>query len=87
MGNKLLWQDPKLTGTFTIEYKRRDFVYFANFQPKIVDAELRMHETVVLKILHLIYIKLTIYIYIHIYSQYIYINTNVYMKYIKFRNL
>ena len=60
MGNKLLWQDPKLTGTFTIEYKRRDFVYFANFQPKIVDAELRMHETVVLKILHLIYIKLNI---------------------------
>ena len=31
-----------------------------NFQPKIVDAELRMHETVVLKILHLIYIKLNI---------------------------
>ena len=63
MGNKLLWEvkmNPKLTGTFTIEYKRRDFVYFANFQPKIVDAELRMHETVVLKILHLIYIKLNI---------------------------
>ena len=46
--------------SFTIEYKRMDLVYFVNFQPKIVDAELRMHETVVLKTLHLIYIKLNI---------------------------
>ena len=31
-----------------------------NFRPMIVDVEVRLHETVVLKILHLIYIKLNI---------------------------
>ena len=48
-----------LINTYSISVKC-SMLLQSNIQPKIVDAELRMHETVVLKILHLIYIKLNI---------------------------
>ena len=44
----------------------------------IVDVEVRLHETVVLKILHWIYIKLYLFIYLFIYI-YIYNYINKYL--------
>ena len=50
----------KISRVLNIQIRLSIFQPNQIFQPMIVDAELRLHETVVLKILHWIYIKLNI---------------------------